>query len=209
MLYPLGPAQIADVDQTVDAVFDFDERSEVGQVSHPAFYRRADWVFLMQSVPRISGELPHAQRNPALLRVHVQYDAVYVVANVHQLRRMLHAFGPCHLADMHQSLDALLQFDKSSVIGHADHASANVSAYGIAMLRIEPRVGRQLLEAQRYALLLLVELQHLDLDLIAHIDQIAGVSEASPGHVGDVQQTIDAAEVDEGSVVGEVLAHPG
>ena len=29
--------------------------------------------------------------------------------------------------------------------------------------------------------------------------------EASPGHVGDVQQAVDAAEIDEGAVIGEVL----
>jgi hypothetical protein len=31
--------------------------------------------------------------------------------------------------------------------------------------------------------------------------------DALPGHVRDVQQAVDAAEVDEGTVVGEVLDH--
>ena len=209
MLDPLGPAQIADVDQAVDTIFDLDERAEVGQVSYPAFDRRAHRIFLMQSVPRISCKLPHAQRNPALLRVHVQHYAIDVVADIHQLRRMLHAFGPRHFADVHQSFDALLQFDKRAVISDADHASTNVCAHGITMFRIQPRIGRELLEAQRNALLVLVELQHLHLDLIAYVDQVAGMSEASPRHVGDVQQTIDAAEIDECAVVGEVLDHAG
>ena len=35
----------------------------------------------------------------------------------------------------------------------------------------------------------------------------AGVVDALPGDVGDVQQAVDAAQVDEGAVVGDVLHH--
>ena len=73
------------------------------------------------------------------------------------------------------------------------------------MLGIKPRIRRQLLEAQRYALLVLVELQNLDLNLVADIHQIARMRQASPRHVGNVQQTINAAQIDECAVVGEVL----
>ena len=35
------------------------------------------------------------------------------------------------------------------------------------------------------------------------------MSEASPGHICNVQQTVDAAEVDKSTVIGEVLDHAG
>ena len=35
------------------------------------------------------------------------------------------------------------------------------------------------------------------------------MGEAAPAHVGDVQQAVDAAEVDERTVVGEVLDRAG
>ena len=35
------------------------------------------------------------------------------------------------------------------------------------------------------------------------------MSEASPGHIGDVQQAIDSAEIDKRAVLGEVLHHAG
>ena len=98
---------------------------------------------------------------------------------------------------------------KRAVIGHAQNSSANPRADRIALDRIQPRVGRQLLEAQRNPLLLFVELQHLDLNLIAHIHQVAGMRKPSPGHIGDMQQAIDPAEVDKCAVVGEVLDRPG
>ncbi len=36
-----------------------------------------------------------------------------------------------------------------------------------------------------------------------------GVIDATPGHVGDVEQAVDAAEVDERAVLGEVLDRAG
>src|SRR6185437_3620224 len=66
-----------------------------------------------------------------------------------------------------------------------------------------------LLESERNALLVFIELENLDVNLIADIYQIARMRESSPGHVGDVQQTIEAAEIDESSVIGEILHRAG
>ena len=123
MLHALGPAQVADVYQAVDAVFDLDERAEVSQdcardlqpSSRPGTSRGAnptDWC-----------QLAHAERDAAFGRVHVQNHALDLVANIDQLRGMLHALGPCHLADVDQPFDALLKFHEGSVVGHADDAS--------------------------------------------------------------------------------------
>ena len=62
-----------------------------------------------------------------------------------------------------------------------------------------------MLHAQAHAILLAVELEDLDVDLVADIDHFAGMPDAPPRHVGDVQQAVDATEVDECAVVGEVL----
>src|SRR5579872_465496 len=209
MLHALGPAQVADVDQAIDAVFNFDEGAEVSQVAHAPFDGHADGELLVQRVPRIGRQLAHSERNAALGRVDVQNHALHLIADVDQLRGMLHALRPGHFADVDQAFNSLLEFHECSVVGHADHAAADVCALGIAMLGIKPRVRRELLESQRNALLLFVVLQNLDLNLIANVDQIFGVSEASPGHVGDVEQAVEAAQVNERAVFSEVLDHAG
>jgi hypothetical protein len=61
MLHPLGPAQVADMDQAIDAVLDFDERAEIGQVAYAAFHRHAHGIFIVQRIPGIGRQLPHAQ----------------------------------------------------------------------------------------------------------------------------------------------------
>ena len=69
-----------------------------------------------------------------------------------------------------------------------------------------PRVSLQLLEAERDALLLLVNGQNHTLDLIALLDDFVRVRDlAGPRHVRDVQEAINALlQLNERAVVGEV-----
>src|SRR3954471_18673921 len=160
MLHALGPAHVADVDQSVDAVFDLDERAELGEVADFAFDSRADGILIMELLPWVGGELLHAERDAALGGVHVEHHGLDLVANVDDLRGVLHALRPGHLADVDQAFDALLEFDERTVVGGGDDATFNVSADGITIDSVEPRVRRELLEAERDALLFIVVLEN-------------------------------------------------
>ena len=81
---------------------------------------------------------------------------------------------------MNQPFDALLELYKRTVVSDADDASAYVCSHRIAMLSIQPGIRRQLLKAQRNPLFLVVKFENFDLNLIAHIHQIAGVSKPAP-----------------------------
>ena len=48
-------------------------------------------------------------------------------------------------------------------------------------------------------------MQHLNLDLLVDRHHLAGVADAAPAHVGDVEEAVDAAEIDERTEVGDVL----
>src|SRR3974390_960998 len=54
---------------------------------------------------------------------------------------------------------------------------------------------------------LVVDLNDLDLHLLANVEHFGRMINASPGDVRDVQQAVDAAEVNEGAVIGDVLYH--
>ena len=69
--------------------------------------------------------------------------------------------------------------------------------------------GRELLEAEGNALFVLVELEDLDLNMVANINEIAGMGQAAPAHIGDMKESVDAAHVNESAVVGEVLNAAG
>src|SRR5690606_27230180 len=62
-------------------------------------------------------------------------------------------------------------------------------------------------QAQRDAVALAVELQHADVQLVADVHHLARLAHALPGHVGDVQQAVDAAQVHDRAVASDVLDH--
>src|SRR6185437_14748267 len=108
---------------------------------------------------------------------------------------------------VHQALDAGFQLHEGAVVGDVGDAAGEAGAHGVLGFHAVPRVGLQLLHAERDALGVGVDLDDLHLDGVAHGQDLARVGNALPAHVGDVQQAVDAAQVDERTVVGDVLDH--
>ena len=106
---------------------------------------------------------------------------------------------------MHQTFNALFQLSETAVVGQIGNTRDNAGVFRVTSLDGNPWVFTQLLQTQRHAVTLAVELQHLDVDLVANIDDFRRMLDTLPGHVGDVQQAVHAAQVHEGAVVGEVL----
>src|SRR5262249_36299888 len=100
-----------------------------------------------------------------------------------------------------------VQLDERAVVGDGDDLALDAGADRELLLGDRPRILLDLLEAQADALGGGVELEDDDADLVADFEHLARVGDAAPRHVRDVEQAVDAAEVDEGAVVGEVLHH--
>ena len=106
---------------------------------------------------------------------------------------------------MDQALDAGLQLHERAIVGDVRHGALETRADGILGLDAGPRIGLQLLHAEADALRLGIDAHDLHLDRVADVDDLARMIDAPPGHVGDVQQAVDAAQIDERAVVGDVL----
>ncbi len=106
---------------------------------------------------------------------------------------------------MDQALDARLQFDERAVVGDVGDAARELGADRILGLDALPRIGLELLHAEADAMGFLIDPDDLHLDRLADGQHLARMIDAPPGDVGDVQQAVDAAEVDERTVVGDVL----
>src|SRR5690606_19978758 len=119
--------------------------------------------------------------------------------------RVLHAARPRHLGDVDETFDAFLELDEGAVVLERDHLAADDRAGHVLLGGAAPRVFRDLLETERDALGVRVELEDLHANVVTDLEQLARVIDATPAHVGDVEQTVDTAEIDEGTVLGEVL----
>ena len=193
------------MEQTVDAVVDLDEGAVVGEVSHHALDDRAGRIVGGHLLPGILLGLLHAQRDFLLFLVDGEHHHLDLVARLDQFAGMADPLCPAHLADVDKSLDAVLQLHEGAIAHHIDDRALADSADRILVGHLRPRAGGPLLHAQRDLLPLAVDVEHLHLDLLVDLHHLARMADAAPAHVGDVEQAIDAAQIDERAEVGDVL----
>ena len=200
-----GPRHVRDVQEPVHAGLELDERAEVREVAHLALHALAGLVALVDGRPRIGLHLLHAQGDPLGRLVHVQHQDIDHVADVDDLRRVPDPPRPRHLGDVDEPLDPRLELDEGAVVREADDPPLDLGPHGEARVHDGPRIRGLLLVAQRHAPRLAVEVQDDHLDLVADLEDLGGVAHPPPGHVRHVEEAVDAAQVDEGAVVRDVL----
>src|SRR5204863_349474 len=151
--------------------------------------------------------LLEAQRNPPLDRIDFQDLHLDFLRGGDDLAGVHVLLGPRHFRDVDQAFDARLQFDERAVVGDVGDAAGKARIERILRLDALPRIVQQLLHAERYPVGLVVDLDDLDLHGLADGEHFGRVIDPAPGDIGDVQQAVDAAEIDERTVIGDVLDH--
>ena len=119
---------------------------------------------------------------------------------MHDLRRSVDVAAG-HLGDVHQALDGVAQLDEGAEGHDLGDLAVDDGAHRVVLHQLDPRVGRGLLETEGDALTLQIDVEHLDLHLVAHLDDLGGMVDMVPGQLGDVHQAVDAAQVHEGAEV--------
>src|SRR5260370_9855098 len=106
---------------------------------------------------------------------------------------------------MYQSLDAGFQFYECSVISHARNFSREPGGGRKALLDCFPWIWQKLFVSERDPLAFAIEFEDLHLHCVPNLEKLGRILEASPGHISDMQQTVDGAEIDERAIVGQIL----
>src|SRR6058998_1221450 len=205
MLHPLGPRHVGDVNQAVDARLDLHERAERGQVAHLPLDPHTDGILLRQRHPGVFLGLLHAERDLLFRLVDLQYHRFDRLADRHDLRWVAHVARPAHLGDVDQALDPRLELDERTVVRDRHDLALHARAHRVLRGHVLPGVRLQLLQAEADALALPVDVEDLDLDLLPDVHHLGRVRHAAIAHVRDVEQSVHAAEIDEGAEVGDVL----
>src|SRR5262249_14832360 len=142
------------------------------------------------------------QADPPPVQVDVDDLDEDLLAHLDDLLRDLHvAVG--QFGDVHQALDALLDADERAERDQLGDPAGNNLADLVGARELLPRVFLRGLQRQRDALAVHVHVQHLDRDLLADLDDLAGVVDVLPGQLGHVHQAIHAAAVDERAEVDD------
>src|SRR5437016_4995893 len=98
---------------------------------------------------------------------------------------------------MHQAFNARFQFHKRSVGNQIDDLAFDFGADRVLLFDTIPRVRELLLETEADALLFPIDIQDNNIDILANFEQFGRVTNAPPAHIGDVQQSVDAVQIDE------------
>ena len=71
-----------------------------------------------------------------------------------------------HVGDVHQAVDALLDLDEGAELGEVAHLALDAAADRVLLGELLPGIGLDLLQAEADAVRLLVDVEHLALDLL-------------------------------------------
>lgn len=88
----LSPADIGDMDETVDAVFDADEEAEIGDIANFAFNDGADRIFFLEDFPGIGFGLFHAEANFLRIGIEAEDDDIDDIADIDHTAGVLTRF---------------------------------------------------------------------------------------------------------------------
>src|SRR5680860_1287510 len=142
------------------------------------------------------------QRDAATLQVDVDHLHEDLVVDADDLLGHLDVTDG-ELGDVHQSLDALLDPHERAERDELGDLARPDLADRVGPRELLPRVLLGRLQRQGDALAVHVDVQDLDRDLLADLDDLGGVVDVLPGELGDVHQAVDATEVHEGTEVDD------
>ena len=106
---------------------------------------------------------------------------------------------------MNETFDSHLQLHKRAIRHEADDLALDLRADGILGLDVVPRVGHFLLEAEADAFLFLVHVEHDHVNFLADFEDFRWMRDSAPAHVRDVEQAVNAVQLDERAEIGDVL----
>jgi hypothetical protein len=207
MGHSLRPRDVAHVDESVDPVLHSQKNAEVGDVADIAPNHGADGVTALQHFPGVGLTLFDSEGDPLPVGVEIQHHDLDLVCRRDLLTRVVHPLGPAHLRDVNEALDTRFEFDECPVVGDGDDLAVDARADRVLIFSRGPRVRLKLFETQTYALALAVEGEHLYRQFVGDVEHVRRVVDPAPAHVGNMQQTVDPPQVDEGPVIGNILDH--
>ena len=113
--------------------------------------------------------------------------------------------APAHFAHVDQTFYAGSNLHECAIVGHNHNFAFDFVADLDLGSQSIPGMGLKLLETEGDALLLVVEVEDNHIKLLVELYNLLGMAYAAPGKVGDVDKTIDTAQVDEHTVGSDVL----
>ena len=146
-------------------------------------------------------QVPQRERDALLFGAEPLDEGLDLLTDLDDLFRANLTIG--HLGGGKQGLDTGLDLDEGAEGGELRDATGDDLAFGVTIREGGPGIFLKLLERQGDLVGLAVDLEDLEGQLVADVQHVRGVLNALPRDLGDREQAVDAAEVDERAEVGD------
>ena len=108
------------------------------------------------------------------------------------------------LRDVHEPFDAGKDLDEGSERDDLGHAPLDDVVLVVALHHLLPRIALGLLETERDALAIAVDVENLDLHRLADVEHLGRMVDMRPRELGDVDEAVHPVEIDERAEVDDV-----
>src|SRR5215831_18292062 len=157
--------------QGLDVLAKFHERSEGRDAGYLAFYDLTHFVGLEPLPPNVV-DLLNAQRYPAIFRVDLQHLSGYRLTFLEYLVRVFYSARPADIADVHQPIKSLFDFDEGAKLRDVAYFPGDHRAYRILLGDLQPRIGQGLFHPQRNAAVAGLDVQHHHVHVLPDFHQL-------------------------------------
>ena len=93
-----------------------------------------------EHLPWVFFELLVAEAHAAIVLVQFENNHFDFVAHVAEFRGVLDLLGPAEVRNVHQTVDAFLQFNKQAEVGEVAHRTLLLGFHGVTGFDVGPRV---------------------------------------------------------------------
>jgi len=113
-----------------------------------------------------------------------------------------------HLTDVEQSFHTEVQLDECAKIQHAGDYTLSQLTLPIMLVHESPGIGLKHLETERNSLPLPIQTEHVNIHLVADLEDLAGMVNPSPTQFRNVDQAISPTQVHESAELGNAGDFP-
>src|ERR1700720_3510948 len=180
------------VAERFDILAKFHERAEGSDTRNLALHDLADFVLLEPVAPDVV-HLLDPQRHPPVLRIDLQHLRGDGFTLLEHFVRILHPPGPAHIADVHQSVKAILDFDERAELRDIADLPRHHRADGVLLRSLQPWIRQSLLDSQRNAPVPRLDVEYHHINLIANLRNLRRMRDLLiPAHLRNVNEPFDA-----------------
>ena len=146
-------------------------------LDHSGLVLAAHREHALEDLPWVLFNLLVAEAHASVVLVQFEHDNFDFVAHVAELGGMLDFLGPAEVRDVHQTIDALFQFNEQAEVREVAHLAFLLGLHGVPCFDVLPWVLGQLLQAEGHLALLAVNAQQHAFDLIVDFQEVLGTAQ--------------------------------